>query len=117
MAQVDTYVKILKPYKFYLSFENSLCMNYITEKFFYTFASNEGPLPIALGGYQTSEYSRYDKILVSIRLHFILTKLFLWRFAPPHSYLHVSDFHSVKDLASELEKLSLNEEAYNEYFW
>lgn len=35
-------------------------MNYVTEKFFYTYAFDEGPLPVALGGYSLSDYSKYD---------------------------------------------------------
>lgn len=57
-AQVSTYRDTLKPYKFYLSFENTLCKNYITEKFFYTFASTDGPIPIALGGLSIADYAR-----------------------------------------------------------
>jgi hypothetical protein len=59
MAQVSTYQTVLKPYKFYLSFENTLCMDYITEKFFYVFASNDGPIPVALGGLSTADYQRF----------------------------------------------------------
>ena len=57
-AQVTTYTSTLTPYKFYLSFENTLCLDYITEKFFYTFASDNGPLPIALGGLGAKDYAR-----------------------------------------------------------
>lgn len=64
-AQVATYRDILRPYKFYLSFENTLCKNYITEKFFYTFASKDGPLPIALGGLSKADYARYEKEFVT----------------------------------------------------
>ena len=40
---------ISKNYMFYLSFENSMCLDYVTEKFFK--ALNFGILPIVLGKY------------------------------------------------------------------
>lgn len=95
-AQVETYKSTLDPYKFYLSFENTLCQDYITEKFFYTFASRNGPVPVVLGGLSAEDYSKV---------------------APPHSYLHVDNFKKPEDLAKELERLSQNESAYSDYGW
>jgi len=37
--------------------------------------------------------------------------------APPHSYINVFDFDSVRDLADYLLYLDGNDTAYNEYFW
>ena len=37
--------------------------------------------------------------------------------APPHSYIHVEDFQSAKNLADYLKYLSRNRTAYIEYFW
>ena len=89
------YKEYLTPYKFYLSFENANCMDYITEKFF-TALRTEEVIPIALGGRSRTDY---DKA------------------APPHSYIHVNEFPSVAELAQKLEYLSKNETAYKEYFW
>lgn len=35
---------------------------------------------------------------------------------PPHSYIHVDDFRSPRDLASYLHVLDANDTLYNEYF-
>ena len=90
----EGYAKLAEEYKFYLSFENSDCQDYVTEKFFNAF--KHGLLPIALGG---SSAKDYEKI------------------APPHSFLHVKNFTSPKDLMEHLMKLSQDEELYNSYFW
>lgn len=37
--------------------------------------------------------------------------------APPHSFINVLDFPSIKDLAQYLLYLDRNDTAYNEYFW
>ena len=85
----------LKDYKFYLSFENAKCEEYISEKFFNVLRSTEA-IPVVLGGTSSKDYSNT---------------------APPHSYIHVNDFSTIKELAAELEYLNRNETAYNEYFW
>jgi hypothetical protein len=36
--------------------------------------------------------------------------------APPHSYIHVEDFKSPKELADYLMKINANDTLYNEYF-
>jgi hypothetical protein len=38
------------------------------------------------------------------------------RSAPYHSYIHVDDFESPKELASYLHKLDQDDNLYNEYF-
>ena len=38
------------------------------------------------------------------------------RAAPPHSFIHVDDFESPKELADYLHKLDRNDDLYNEYF-
>ncbi|RTG89775.1 glycoprotein 3-alpha-L-fucosyltransferase [Schistosoma bovis] len=73
-------------YKFYLSFENSICQDYITEK--------NTVVPIVMGA-SKSEYVRS---------------------APSNSFIHVDDFNSVKQLADYLYYLDNNKTAYNEYF-
>ena len=77
-------------YKFYLSFENSFCKDYITEKFFKVL--NYNIIPIVLG---RANYSK---------------------FAPSKSYIDVRDFQSIGQLAEYLKYLDKNETAYAEYF-
>nr|XP_027206512.1 alpha-(1,3)-fucosyltransferase C-like [Penaeus vannamei] len=77
-------------YKFYLSFENSLCQDYATEKFFGTLKLNVIPVVYGLGNYSIQ--------------------------APPHSYIDALSFPSVKKLAEYLHYLDGNDTAYNEYF-
>ncbi|XP_047471251.1 alpha-(1,3)-fucosyltransferase C-like [Penaeus chinensis] len=77
-------------YKFYLSFENSLCQDYATEKFFGTLKLNVIPVVYGLGNYSIQ--------------------------APPHSYIDALSFPSVKKLAEYLLYLDSNDTAYNEYF-
>ena len=59
------YEILAQQYKFYLSFENTKCYEYITEKLFT--AMKAGILPVAMGGLSKKNY---EKIL------------------PPHSYIH-----------------------------
>ncbi len=40
-----------------------------------------------------------------------------FQIAPPHSYINVNSFNTVKDLAKHLEHLAVNQTAYNSYFW
>ncbi|XP_063400628.1 glycoprotein 3-alpha-L-fucosyltransferase A-like [Mytilus trossulus] len=82
-----------KDYKFYLSFENSNCRDYITEKFFVNGLSHD-VVPIVMGAHP-NDYKRA---------------------APPHSFIHIEDFDSPKDLAAYLHKLDKNDDLYNEYF-
>ncbi|XP_053201501.1 glycoprotein 3-alpha-L-fucosyltransferase A-like [Panonychus citri] len=82
-----------KDYKFYLSFENSNCRDYITEKF-YSNGLNRKIIPITMGAHP-EDYKRSS---------------------PANSYIHVNDFSSPKDLASYLLKLDANDTLYNQYF-
>ena len=81
---------MIKKYRFYLAFENSLCDDYVTEKLFKTFSLNI--VPVVLGNVD------YASIL------------------PPHSYIDVRDYGSARDLGRYLNYLSTNSTAYAEYF-
>ncbi|XP_064480212.1 glycoprotein 3-alpha-L-fucosyltransferase A-like [Ornithodoros turicata] len=81
-----------KDYKFYLSFENANCKDYITEKFYN--ALWHDVVPIVMGA-SPDEYRKA---------------------APFHSYIHVDDFESPKDLARYLKVLDSNSTLYSEYF-
>ncbi|CAH8831375.1 unnamed protein product [Trichobilharzia szidati] len=84
---------IRENYKFYLSFENSLCSEYITEKL-YRNALNNDILPIVMG----ASIEEYERV------------------APPYSFIHVDQFESPAKLAEYLNYLDKNDTAYNEYF-
>lgn len=82
---------LLKRYKFFLSFENGNCVDYITEKYWDT-PLDLGIVPVVLGG------ADYKKIAI------------------PGSYINVLDFPSVKALADYLLYLDNNDTAFMEYF-
>lgn len=77
-------------YKFYLSFENSWCLDYVTEKFYRPLMYDT--VPIVLGG------ANYN------------------RFAPPHSYINARDFTSPRELSAYLLLLDKSDELYARYF-
>ncbi|KAK2141789.1 hypothetical protein LSH36_1040g00015 [Paralvinella palmiformis] len=81
---------IAQTYKFYLSFENSICRDYVTEKYYRTL--NYDLIPIVYGG------ANYVAL------------------GPPGSYLDVYDFRSPRALARYLRYLAANQSAYLEYF-
>jgi alpha-1,3-fucosyltransferase len=82
--------QLKRNYKFYLSFENSLCVEYFTEKVSRAYSLNV--VPVVLGK------ARYNKLL------------------PPNSYINVRDFSSPKRLAEYLKTVDKNDTLYNEYF-
>ncbi|XP_076058074.1 alpha-(1,3)-fucosyltransferase C-like isoform X2 [Oratosquilla oratoria] len=84
------YQMLQDDYKFYLSFENSLCLDYATEKFFDILKYDVVPVVYGFGNYIKQ--------------------------APHHSYIDVLDFADVEDLAQYLKYLNSNDTAYNEYF-
>ena len=81
-----------RKYKFYLSFENSLChkLNYVTEKLWRIIDNPLSAIPIVLGGVD------YTQML------------------PDNTYLDVKDFASPKHLAEHLKKLDADDKAFNE---
>ena len=79
-----------KDYKFYLSFENSECVDYVTEKFF--MALDMDIVPVVLGG------ANYSVI------------------APPGSFIDTKDFASPRHLANELKRLAAAEEEDLDFF-
>ena len=81
-------------YWFYLSFENSLCKDYITEKFWKIIASDSLMIPVVIGG---SSMRDYEAI------------------APPNSYIDVRNFMSPQHLAQHLKHVTESEDAFNYY--
>ncbi|CAG0892208.1 unnamed protein product [Darwinula stevensoni] len=84
------YQYLWKKYKFFLAFENAICKDYVTEKFFD--ALRFPWVPVVLGG------ANYFSL------------------APPNSYIDVRDFSSVRSLAHHLRHLDGNNKAYRLYF-
>jgi len=80
-------------YRFYLSFENSNCHEYISEKFWQNALQNN-VIPVVFGASKL-EYSRV---------------------APPGSFIHVDDFPTPQHLARYLKVLSKDVKKYRKYF-
>lgn len=80
----------LSSYKFYLSFENALCPDYITDVFFKIM--NHDSVPVVYGG---ANYTQH---------------------APVRSYIDARQFKP-EDLPAYLKLLDANETLYGEYFW
>ena len=81
--------KLAKQYKYYLAFENTLYMDYVTEKVFNWF--NQDILIVVRGG------SNYTKIL------------------PPGTYINSADFQSARHLGRFLKSLSSSKSEYIAY--
>jgi Glycosyltransferase family 10 (fucosyltransferase) C-term len=80
---------VTRVYKFYLAFENSLCADYVTEKFF--------------------RFLRRDVVAVA------LGAANYTQFVPRDTYIDVRDFRSPKHLADRLQQLDSDDELYAEY--
>ncbi|BFZ14332.1 hypothetical protein BsWGS_17371 [Bradybaena similaris] len=78
-------------YKFYLSFENSLCTDYVTEKFFKLFDQNLFVIPVVRGA------ADFDK------------------YFPNFTYINAAHFKRPKDLALHLKHLASDLETYSKY--
>lgn len=86
----DCYEWLAQRCKFYLSFENSICKDYATEKLYYALMTNM--VPVVMGG---EDYSRY---------------------LPSYSYIDVDDFTNPEALGKYLQALDKDEARYMEYF-
>ena len=71
------YKEMERDYKFYLSFENAVCKDYVTEKLF-NILSGYNVIPVVLGG---ADYAAI---------------------APPHSYIRALDFATPRQLVDKL---------------
>ncbi|XP_021956410.2 glycoprotein 3-alpha-L-fucosyltransferase A isoform X1 [Folsomia candida] len=89
----DCFGMLKKDYYFYMSFENSNCRDYVTEKLYTNGLSND-IVPIVMGGHP-------DDYLA---------------LAPHKSYIHVEDFDSPKELGEYLHFLIEHPDDYNKYF-
>ncbi|CAH1802640.1 unnamed protein product, partial [Owenia fusiformis] len=92
VEEYECFKNVGATYKFYLSFENSDCRDYVTEKVWRN-AIMMDILPVVRGF-----YNNFKTIL------------------PPGSYIHTNDFPNPEALAKYLKYLDKNDTAYNEYF-
>ena len=83
---------MLRQYKFYLALANSECHEYITEKF-WELTLGQGIVPVVYGA----------------------TKKDFQRFAPPNSFIHLSEFSSLKELAMYMKKANTDNDLYMKY--
>lgn len=90
LSEPECYVQLSSQYKFYLSFENSICHDYVTEKFFNILQYDM--VPVVLGG------ADYASI------------------APPNSYIDTKWFKSPADLAAYLHLLDGHDNLYKKFF-
>ncbi|XP_052244234.1 alpha-(1,3)-fucosyltransferase fut-6-like [Dreissena polymorpha] len=79
---------LIKDYKFYISFENSFCSDYFTEKFFSAFSTDI--IPVVRGG---ADYTKY---------------------VPNGTYIDTQDFRSPKELVDYLMQMASDEKMYTE---
>ncbi len=88
------YLNMEKDYKFYLSFENSMCDGYVTEKYFNILSYNV--IPIVYGG------SDYENDI-----------------GPHHGFINAKDFGLKKPekLVERLREINEDDAKFAEYFW
>ena len=82
---------VSKQYRFYLSFENSLCEDYVTEKLMDILRLSMDTIPIVMGLYD------YKNLM------------------PEYSFIDVTDFSSPQDLAVYLHTVAQNSSLFNQY--
>ena len=85
-------LKNINNYKFYLSFENTYCKDYITEKVYKILRDDVRVVPVVRGAGPYKD------------------------FLPAGSYIDAANFRNAKSLAKFLHVLDKNDTMYNEYF-
>ena len=93
-ARISGQPENMKNYTFYLAFENALCKDYITEKFWKILTDDSLAIPVVMGGLSLSDYESI---------------------APPNSFIHVKNFSSPLSLANHLKFVASNPKAFNYY--
>ncbi|XP_021370474.1 alpha-(1,3)-fucosyltransferase C-like isoform X2 [Mizuhopecten yessoensis] len=81
-----------KHYRYYLAFENSLCLDYVTEKGFKTYVYSPSTIPVMRGG---SNYSL---------------------FFPPGSYINTNDFNTAENLGKAMNGISTGKNNFRKFF-
>ena len=91
---LDCIHELHSKYHFYLSFENSLCKDYITEKFWKVLKGEGHYIPVAIGGLSLEDYEAVT---------------------PQDSFLHVYNFSSIEHLGRYMKLLTQDKAAFNRY--
>ncbi|KAH9496717.1 hypothetical protein Btru_009770 [Bulinus truncatus] len=78
-------------YRYYLSFENSLCEDYVTEKFFKMFRADNHIIPVVRGSFDYNQHM------------------------PRDTFINAADFKSAADLAEFLKHLADDNVSYGRY--
>ena len=78
-------------YRFYLAFENSICKDYVTEKY-------------------------WEKAATMNVIPVVLKRSILEPYAPPHSFIAADDFPSAADMGREMKKIADDPLLYASYF-
>jgi len=84
--------KLKARYKFFIAIENSLCEDYVTEKF-YVNGLHDGLVPVVLNGGKLEDVN----------------------IAPPKSFINIESFKNVRELGEYLNFLNEDDAAYNRY--
>ena len=87
------FINLKKKYKFYLAFENSVCNDYVTEKFYHN-ALRHNMIPVVI--------NRGDLNDPTV--------------APPGCCIKASDFKGARELAEYMKKVANNITLFNSYF-
>ena len=93
LSGTSCFAFLQEKYKFYLSFENSICKDYVTEKL-YRNALMHNMLPVVINGGDMSNPT----------------------VAPPGCCIKASDFKGAKELAEYIKKVASNSTLYNSHF-
>jgi hypothetical protein len=93
-ARMTDNVDAYKKYKFVIAIENSNCADYVTEKL--VKAVESGSIPIVAGRNGRPDYRRY---------------------MPPHSYINIFDYPTIRALADDLKRIANNKTLYESYLW
>ncbi|KHJ97544.1 hypothetical protein OESDEN_02479 [Oesophagostomum dentatum] len=92
---------LVASHRFYLSFENSECKEYITEKFFNRISQLLVPIVQNRVIYSEEETCNTQNLAQDI---------------PQDSFLAISDYDNLNDMAKHIDFLMRNDSAYLEYF-
>ena len=92
-SEEDCFSMLKNRYKFYLAFENSVCKDYVTEKFYHN-ALQHNMLPVVISG------GNFNNPTV----------------APPDCCIIATNFKGAKELAEYMKKVANNSTLYYSYF-
>ena len=102
-AQSNSCYPLLSPRcKFYLSFENSLCTDYVTEEFYNPLLHEMVPIVYGWAEYDGGSGASDAAPAVAV--------------APPHSYINLLEYGTMAELADRLRYLDDHDDEYLKFF-